>query len=54
MLGWGISCGRGSYESHHGRTNKATIKVDITTDKVSADNFNAVLCAERRGTCQRR
>ena len=35
--------GSGSQESYHGKKGTATIKADVTADKVSADDFDAVI-----------
>ena len=35
--------GSGSQESYHGKKGTATIKADVTADKVSADDFDAII-----------
>lgn len=38
-----VVVGSGSQESYSGKRGKATIKVDVTADKVSAEDFDAVI-----------
>src|SRR3990170_41091 len=35
--------GSGTKDSYHGKRGKATIKVDVIADKVSADDFDAII-----------
>ena len=38
-----VIVGSGSKESYHGKRGKAIIKADITADKISAENFDAII-----------
>jgi protease I len=38
-----VVVGSGSQESYQGKRGKATIKVDVTADKVSAEDFDAII-----------